>query len=110
MSLWQPPQLSESMKKLDGMMPPTLVREEDGKNGECGPPPSCSMEAGAAIGFRMRSVDAGDHLRERAPPAGGVRGGGERGGGGRGERGGGGWDRGGGGGGGGRARGGSGGA
>ena len=43
------------MKKLAGMMPPTLVWAEEGKNGLFGPPPSPSMVAGTSTGFRIRS-------------------------------------------------------
>ena len=39
------------MKKFDGMMPPVLVCADDGQNGDFGPPPSSSMEAGATSGF-----------------------------------------------------------
>ena len=40
MSLWQRPQLSLVMKKFAGMVPPTLVFADEGKNGLCGPAPS----------------------------------------------------------------------
>ena len=53
MSLWHSPQISESMKKLEGMMPPVLVLADDGQNGDWGPPPSSSMEVGVTTGFRM---------------------------------------------------------
>ena len=52
-------QVSESMKKFDGMMPPTLVFADEGKNGEPGPPPSPSMDAGADDGLTMRSFGFG---------------------------------------------------
>ena len=50
-SVWQRPQLSLVMKKLAGMMPRTLVSAEEGKNGLCGPRPSCCMLAGTTVGF-----------------------------------------------------------
>src|ERR1700759_2433243 len=53
MSLWHSPQAFESMKKFDGMMPPTLVFADDGKNGDFGPPPSSSMEVGTTRGLTM---------------------------------------------------------
>src|SRR6266568_520336 len=58
MSLWHSPQRAESMKKFDGMMPPTFVFAEDGKNGDFGPPPSPSIVTGAVSGLTIRS--AGD--------------------------------------------------
>ena len=42
------------MKKFAGMMPPTFVFAEDGKNGLCGPPPSAFMVAGGTEGFSIR--------------------------------------------------------
>jgi hypothetical protein len=36
MSLWQEPQSSESMKKLEGMVWPTLVFEDEGQKGTWG--------------------------------------------------------------------------
>ena len=51
------------MKKFDGMMPPTLVFADDGKNGDFGPPPSSSMEVGTTSGLRMRSLGLGLALR-----------------------------------------------
>src|SRR6266487_238952 len=42
------------MKKFAGMMPPTFVFAEEGKNGLCGPLPSESIVAGGTRGFWMR--------------------------------------------------------
>ena len=53
------PHVSESMKKFDGMMPPTLVFADEGKNGELGPPPSSFMDAGVTDGLTMRSFGFG---------------------------------------------------
>jgi hypothetical protein len=47
------------MKKFEGIMPPTLVLADDGKNGDCGPPPSWFMDAGTIKGFRIRSSGFG---------------------------------------------------
>src|SRR5262245_19223724 len=46
MSGWQRPQASESRKNLASMWPPGSVRDEDGKRGLWGPPPSPSMLTG----------------------------------------------------------------
>ena len=46
------------MKKSEGMVPPTLVRADDGQKGDFGPSPSSFMEAGTTCGFRMRSGGA----------------------------------------------------
>jgi hypothetical protein len=54
MSLWHSPHALESMKKLDGMMSLVFVLAEDGKNGDCGPGPSSSMEVGTISGFLIR--------------------------------------------------------
>src|SRR5919106_5035180 len=70
MSLWHSPQVAESMKKLDGIMPPTFVLADDGKNGERGPPPSSCMEAGTTSGLVMRSFGFGCVRRHSAAPAG----------------------------------------
>src|SRR4051794_37594280 len=59
MSLWHSPQVAESMKKFDGIIPPTLVFAEDGKNGDCGPPPSPCMVSGGFTGLTMRCVAGG---------------------------------------------------
>src|SRR5438270_5235205 len=56
MSLWHSPQAAESMKKLEGMMPPTVVFADEGKNGDFGPPPSSSVDAGTTRGFWMRAT------------------------------------------------------
>src|SRR6059036_1738832 len=42
------------MKKLAGMIPPTLVRADEGKNGVCEPPPSSSIRAGTRLGLSIR--------------------------------------------------------
>ncbi len=47
------------MKKFDGMMPPTLVWAEAGKNGDFGPPPSPSIASGGLAGFTMRLLRIG---------------------------------------------------
>jgi len=57
------PQTSESMKKFDGMIPPTLVLAEEGKNLELGPPPSSCIVAGTWRGLRIRSDDCGNTRR-----------------------------------------------
>src|SRR5436305_12882234 len=59
MSLWHSPQVSESMKKFDGMMPPTFVFAADGKKGDDGPPPSPAIDSGAVDGFAIRVDGAG---------------------------------------------------
>src|SRR5438445_256099 len=61
------------MKKLEGMMPPTVVLAEEGKNGDCGPPPSSVIARGALSGFRMRSSDEGKLFRYIANDAGSTR-------------------------------------
>src|SRR5215217_8033787 len=71
MSLWHRSQVLLVMKKLAGMIPLTLVFEDEGKNGLFGPPPSPSMLSGAASGLTMRlalrsaarclSTNADDH-------------------------------------------------
>src|SRR5262245_3477883 len=47
------------MKKLDGMMPPTFVFADEGKNGDAGPPPSSRIDIGTTLGLRMRSARFG---------------------------------------------------
>jgi hypothetical protein len=59
MSLWHSPQTFESMKKFAGMIPPTFVFADDGKNGELGPPPSPSIDSGGSVGLTMRSFGSG---------------------------------------------------
>src|SRR5215210_2191624 len=66
MSLWHSPQTCESMKKLDGMMSLVFVLAEDGKNGDCGPPPSSCMEVGTISGFLIRFDGFGLALRQPA--------------------------------------------
>ena len=58
------------MKKFDGMMPPTLVFADDGKNGDFGPPPSSCMEAGTTSGLTIRSLGLGFALRQSSAAAG----------------------------------------
>src|ERR1700712_1724781 len=70
MSLWHSPQALESMKKFDGMMPPTLVFADDGKNGDFGPPPSSCMEAGTTSGLTILSFGLGFALRQSIMTAG----------------------------------------
>src|SRR6187397_2255673 len=70
MSLWHSPQRAESMKKFDGMMPPTFVFADEGKNGDPGPPPSFSMDSGTSSGLRMRSIERGLVLRKAPTPSG----------------------------------------
>ncbi len=59
MSLWHSPHVFESMKKFAGMIPPTLVFADDGKNGELGPPPSPCIDSGGTDGFTIRSSGFG---------------------------------------------------
>src|SRR5437762_11536320 len=59
MSLWHSPQVAESMKKFAGMIPPTFVFADDGKNGDWGPPPSPAIDAGAVVGLATRTQRAG---------------------------------------------------
>src|ERR1700730_15074097 len=65
MSAWQRWQASDCMKYLPGILPPSLVCAELGKNLPCGPSPSPSMEAGGIKGVGMRlwflQVTARDH-------------------------------------------------
>jgi hypothetical protein len=51
------------MKKFDGMIPPTFVFDDDGKNGELGPPPSPSIDNGGDEGFTIRSWGFGYALK-----------------------------------------------
>ena len=44
------------MKKFAGMMPPTFVCDDDGKNGVVGPPPSPSIVTGVSSGLTMRCL------------------------------------------------------
>ncbi len=39
------------MKKSEGMMPPVLVFEDDGQNGDFGPAPSSVIETGTTLGI-----------------------------------------------------------
>ena len=41
------------MKKFDGMMPPTFVFADDGKNGDSGPPPSPCIVSGGLVGLTI---------------------------------------------------------
>src|SRR5512140_276618 len=59
MSLWHSPHRAESMKKFDGMIPPTFVFADEGKNGDAGPPPSPSIVTGALSGLTMRAAGEG---------------------------------------------------
>src|SRR3954454_7428951 len=70
MSLWHSPHAFESMKKFDGMMPPTLVFADEGKNGDFGPPPSPCIEVGTTSGLTMRSLGLGFALRQSIAAAG----------------------------------------
>ena len=47
------------MKKFDGMMPPTFVLADEGKNGDFGPPPSSSMTVGTTNWLTMWSDGLG---------------------------------------------------
>src|SRR5215467_5155184 len=58
------------MKKLDGMMPPTLVFADEGKNGDLGPPPSSSIDTGVLRGLTIRSVGFGWLVTHARTPAG----------------------------------------
>jgi hypothetical protein len=53
----------ESMKKFDGIVPPTLVAADDGQNGDFGPPPSSSIDTGTTFGLLMRSCGLGNAFR-----------------------------------------------
>jgi hypothetical protein len=55
------------MKKFDGMMPPTLVWAEAGKNGDLGPPPSPSMASGGLAGFTIRFIGVREKLLVAMP-------------------------------------------
>src|SRR6266566_9121544 len=54
MSLWQRPHVALVMKKFDGIVPPTFVRADEGKNGLEGPSPSPSIVGGGSSGLTMR--------------------------------------------------------
>src|SRR5512144_64600 len=54
MSLWQRAHVSLVMKKFDGMIPPTFVFADEGKNGLRAPAPSSSMREGTSSGFTIR--------------------------------------------------------
>src|SRR6202023_3931743 len=64
MSRWHSPQVSDWVKKSAGMMPPTLVLAEDGKNGDFGPPPSSLIDAGTIVGLWMRIAGSGCARRQ----------------------------------------------
>src|ERR1700732_879027 len=64
MSLWHSPQVSDWVKKSAGMMPPTLVLADDGKNGDFGPPPSSFIDTGTAVGLWMRIAVSGGARRQ----------------------------------------------
>src|SRR3954469_1337539 len=66
MALWHWRQALESLKKFDGMMPPTLVFADEGKNGDLGPPPSSCIEVGTTSGLTMRALGSGFALRQSA--------------------------------------------
>src|SRR5579884_2327861 len=70
MSLWHSPQACESMKKLDGMMPPILVFADEGQKGDFGPPPSSAMETGTILGLRIVSSGFGKARSYRRLPVG----------------------------------------
>src|SRR6476619_4529634 len=73
MSLWHSPHVADSVKKSDGIVPPTLVCADDGKNGFDGPPPSCSIEIGAVAGLTIRSAGDGCVRAYHAVAAGNAR-------------------------------------
>src|SRR5438477_10905932 len=54
MSVWHRPHIALVMKKSAGIVPPTLVPADEGKNGLVGPPPSPSIASGGSIGFTIR--------------------------------------------------------
>src|ERR1035441_4472014 len=58
------------MKKFEGMMPPTLVLADAGKNGDFGPPPSMSGLNGGTIGFTILWFGSGKPFRYPIPSAG----------------------------------------
>src|SRR5947209_8810552 len=70
MSLWHSPHNFESMKKFDGMVRLTFVLADDGQNGDLGPAPSSSMEAGTYSGLRMRALGSGQMRCDQATPSG----------------------------------------
>src|SRR4051812_49085832 len=47
------------MKKFEGMIPPTSVFADEGKNGDSGPPPSSFIDIGAVAGLAIRDHRAG---------------------------------------------------
>src|SRR5579864_536977 len=70
MSWWHSPQVSDWVKKSAGMMPPTLVLAEDGKNGDFGPPPSSLIDTGTIVGLWMRIAGSGCARRQAVIAAG----------------------------------------
>jgi hypothetical protein len=56
MSLWHAAHVWLVMKKVDGMVRPTLVFADEGKKGLFGPAPSPSMLIGGVIGLTMRGT------------------------------------------------------
>mgnify|MGYP000632656551 CR=1 FL=1 len=58
------------MKKFDGMMPPTFVFADEGKNGDDGPPPSCAIDIGGTVGLTMRLRGSGWRSAHSAAPSG----------------------------------------
>src|SRR5262249_28017668 len=56
MSRWQRPHISLVMKKFAGIVPFTLVFDEDGKNGLAVPAPSSSMVRGGTSGFAIANA------------------------------------------------------
>src|SRR5690349_12167082 len=56
MSLWQLAHVWLVMKKFDGIVWPTLVFDDDGKNGLFRPAPSASMLSGGLSGFTIRGT------------------------------------------------------
>src|SRR5271155_5703053 len=54
MSAWQRSQASDFMKYWEGMLPPSLVCAELGKNFPLGPSPSPSMVSGGISGLEIR--------------------------------------------------------
>src|SRR6516165_4450539 len=58
------------MKKFDGMIPPTFVFADEGKNGDFGPPPSLFMLTGALAGLTILASDGGCALASANTPTG----------------------------------------
>ena len=56
------------MKNSAGTVPPVFVLMDEGKNGACGPAPSCSIDSGGVLGLRI--VNASRNRASRVMTAG----------------------------------------